>query len=77
MTISREQARAYVERWKAVRDIEIAELRALTTAQRYRHLVQLFELARHLPEHPAICARREREIREVRARWAKLKETLG
>ena len=72
--MDKELARQYVDRWKAVEEIEIAELRALTPAQRYRHLVELFELARHLPEHPAVRALREREIEEVRARWTKLKE---
>lgn len=71
--MDKELARQYLERWKAVRKIEIAELRALTPAQRYRHLVELFGLAHQLPEHPAIRAVRQREIEEVRARWTKLK----
>ena len=71
--MDKELARRYVDRWKAVREIEDRELRALTSAERYGHLVELFELARHLPEHPAVRARREQQIEEVRARWNTLK----
>jgi len=71
--MDRDQARRFVDRWKAVREIETRELRQLTDAERYRHLVDLFEAARRFPEHPAVRARREKEIEEVRARWNHLK----
>jgi hypothetical protein len=71
--MDKDQARRFVDRWKAVREIEIGELRRLTDAERYRHLVDLFEAARRFPEHPAVRARREKEIEEVRARWNRLK----
>ena len=73
MAISRKQAREYVSRWEAVRQIEARELRALTPAERHRHLVDLFTAARRFPEHPAVRATREREIEQVRARWNKIK----
>lgn len=71
--MDKKQARQFVDRWRAVREIEIRELRALTDEQRYRHLVELFEAARRFPEHPAVRARREKQIEEVRARWSRLK----
>jgi hypothetical protein len=72
--MDKELARQYVDRWKAVREVEIAELRALSVEQRLRHFFQLCDAARVFPEHPAVRARREQEIEEVRARWCKLKE---
>ena len=71
--MDKELARRYVERWKAVREIEIAERRKLTVEERLRRFFQLCDAARHFPEHPAVRARREHEIEEVRARWCKLK----
>jgi hypothetical protein len=71
--MDKQQARLYVDRWKVVREIEDAELRRLTDAERYRMLVDLFEAARRFPEHPAVRARREKQIEEVRARWTRLK----
>ncbi len=72
--MDKKQARLYVDRWKAVEEIEIRELRKLTDAERYRQLVELFEAARRFPEHPAVRARREKQIEEVRARWNRLKK---
>ncbi len=72
--MDKKQVRLYVDRWKAVEEIEIRELRKLTDAERYRQLVELFEAARHFPEHPAVRARREKQIEEVRARWNRLKK---
>lgn len=71
--MNKKQAHSFVDRWKAVREIEVRELRALTVSQRYQQLVELFEAARRFPEHPAVRARREKAIEEVRARWNKLK----
>ena len=71
--MDKKQARQFVDRWKAVREIEVRELRALTDEQRYRHLVELFEVARRLPQHPAVRARREKQVAEVRERWSRLK----
>jgi hypothetical protein len=76
MLMDREQARLYVNRWKAVREVENAELRRMTDAEHYRALVDLFEAARRFPEHPAVRARREKQIEEVRARWTRLKEGI-
>jgi len=75
--MDKELARQYVDRWKAVEEIEIAEKRKLTIAERLRHFFQLCDAARHFPEHPALRALREREIEEVRARWTRLKDMLG
>lgn len=72
--MDKKQARLYVDRWKAVEEIEIRELRKLTDAERYHQLVELFEAARCFPEHPAVRARREKQIEEVRARWNRLKK---
>jgi hypothetical protein len=72
--MDKELARRYVERWKAVREIEIAEKRQLPVEQRLRQFFRLCDATRHFPEHPAVRAIREREIEEVRARWTKLKE---
>jgi len=74
--MDKREARSFIERWQAVREIELLEMRRLTHAERYRQLADLFEAARRFPEHEAIRERREKAIEEVRARWNKLKGEL-
>ena len=74
--MDKKQARSFVDRWKAVREIEMRELRRLTGTERYRQLADLFEAARRFPEHEAVRKKREKAIEEVRARWNKLKGEL-
>jgi len=43
--MTRDEARAWMERWKIVNEFTDAERRALTPEERFEHLVTLFESA--------------------------------
>jgi hypothetical protein len=67
--MTREQARAWKERWRAVNEIEIEELRKRTPEQDMRSLAALMAAARSFPK----TGRRERDEAAVRAKWEQLK----
>lgn len=72
-SVSPEDARQYLERWKLVEEREITELRNTPIDIKARQLGALMA-SRHLfREDPD----RERGIREVQARWARLRKALG
>jgi hypothetical protein len=68
-----EQVRAYFARWELVRAAEAAELRHTTMQTKFQQLAALMA-SRHLfgPEPD-----REAQVLEVRARWTRLRRTLG
>lgn len=68
-----EEARAYFNRWKLVREEEAAELQRTPMDTKLRQLAALMA-SRHLfgPEPD-----REAQIDEVRARWARLRQALA
>lgn len=68
-----EEARDYIQRWKLVREIEAAELRRTSVETKLRQLASLMA-SRHLfgPEPD-----RERQVAEVRDRWARLRQVLA
>lgn len=45
--MTKEQARLFKERWRAVNEITIEEARRKTVSERLRDLEDLYELARH------------------------------
>jgi hypothetical protein len=70
--ITREEAVAYVERWRAVLEVEREELAKLTPEDRLRILEALARAARESGWVESLRA--EDEI--VRERWRRLKERL-
>lgn len=64
--------RSYVERWKAVEEIERQELRALTPKQNWKHLNSILRRAKRL----GIQRGDDDGEMEVILRWAKIKEQL-
>lgn len=67
------QARAYLKRWAAVNEFEIAELRRTPMELKLRQLSALMA-SRHLF---APDPTREKGVRQVRKHWAKLRKALG
>ncbi len=68
-----EEAQNYIQRWKLVREIEAAELRRTPIETKLRQLAAL--MASHSLFGPE--PDRERQIAEVRDRWARLRQVLG
>jgi hypothetical protein len=67
------EARAYLDRWAAVEEFEIAERRRTPMAKKARQLSALMA-SRHLfPPDPD----REKEVEQVRRHWALLRKALG
>lgn len=67
------EAQDYIQRWKLVHEIEAAELQRTPVEAKLRQLAALMA-SRHLfgPDSD-----RERQISEVRDRWARLRQVLG
>lgn len=68
-----EQARAYYQRWKLVREVEVATLRRTSMETKLQQLAALMA-SRHLFRADPV---REQEVSEVRDRWARLRQALG
>lgn len=68
-TMSAEEARAYIDRWKAVAEIEQRELQAATIQEKWRQLNAIKRLADGL----GITREDDDGKMEVYLRWAKLK----
>jgi len=71
--ITPEAARQYLERWKLVEEQEIAELRNPPIETKARQLGALMASRNLFREDPDW----ERGVREVQARWARLRKALG
>ncbi|MBP7962570.1 MAG: hypothetical protein KBG20_04390 [Caldilineaceae bacterium] len=67
--MSAEEARAYIDRWKAVAEIEQRELQAATIQEKWRQLNAIKRLADGL----GITREDDDGKMEVYLRWAKLK----
>jgi hypothetical protein len=71
--ITPEEARAYFARWQLLRDVETAELQRTPIETKLRQLAALMASRDLLgPESD-----REAQVREVRERWARLRQALG
>jgi hypothetical protein len=68
-----EQAKAYLERWKLVREAEAVELQRTPMAVKFRQLAALMASRDVFGDEP----QREQDIEAVRERWARLKKALG
>jgi hypothetical protein len=68
-----EDAHQYLERWRLVEEREITELRRTSTDTKARQLSALMASRELFGQDPD----REKGVREVRARWARLRKALG
>lgn len=69
--MTKEQARLFKERWRAVNEITIEEARRKTVSERLRDLEVLYEFGQ------ALGWTNRDHCTEVRARWNQLKEKVG
>lgn len=67
-----EQARAFFERWKLVREVEAAELRRTSMDSKLRQLAALMESRAAFGPDP----QRESETEAVRERWMRIRQAL-
>jgi hypothetical protein len=67
-----EQARAFFERWKLVREVEAAELRHTSMDSKLRQLGALMESRKAFGFDP----QRETEAQAVRERWERIRQAL-
>lgn len=71
--MTREQGLAYVERWQLLQAAEVAELQSTPIETKLTQLAALMASRDDFPAEPD----RDIEIREVRERWARLRQALG
>jgi hypothetical protein len=69
--MTKEEARLFKERWRAVNKITIEEARRKTVSQRLYDLEVLYEFGQ------ALGWTNREDCSEVRARWNQLKEKVG
>jgi hypothetical protein len=72
-SLTPEDAHQFLERWKLVEEQEILELRNTPIETKARQLAALMASRELFGEDPD----REKGVREVRARWARLRKALG
>jgi hypothetical protein len=68
-----EQALAYVARWQQVHDAEVAELRHTSMETKFAQLKALMASRDVFGPEPE----RDTQVREVRERWARLRQALS
>ena len=72
-SITPEDAHQYLERWKLVEEREISEMRETPIETKAKQLAALMASRELFGEDPD----REKGVREVRERWARLRKALG
>jgi hypothetical protein len=72
-SVTPDDARQYLERWKLVEEREIKELRTTPIEIKAKQLAALMASRDIFGEDPD----RDRGVREVQARWARLRKALG
>jgi hypothetical protein len=72
-TLTTQEAREFLERWKLVHDEQAAQLRDTSMDVKLQQLAALMASRDAFAQDP----NREREILEVRERWAQLRRALG
>lgn len=68
-----EQAREYLNRWKLVKQTEIAELRSASMETKLQQLAVLMASRDLFPG----SREREKQAEELRDRWARIRRALG
>jgi hypothetical protein len=71
--VTREQAQSYASRWTLVRDAEVAEVRLTPIETKFKQLAALMASRDAFGSDPD----REEQIREVRERWARVRQALS
>jgi hypothetical protein len=72
-TLTAQEAREYLDRWKLVQDEQAAQLRRTSMEVKLQQLTALMASREIFGTDP----NRDREILEVRERWAHLRRVLG
>lgn len=72
--LTREEALAYVERWRLVNEKEREELRALTPAEKFQQVLAMNRVAKRCGWWGRTPAD-EAEAEQVRERWRQLRES--
>lgn len=67
-----EQARAFFQRWKLVREVEAVELRHTSMDSKLRQLAALMESRKAFGFDP----QRETEAQAVRERWERIRQAM-
>lgn len=73
MAMNREQALEWMERWKAVDEISLRELRETTMEEKFSHLASLMTSISLFPW----SGESHEEDERVRELWARLRERTG
>lgn len=71
--LTAEQARSYLQRWEMVHALEVAELRRTSMETKLQQLAALMASRDLFGPEPD----RDAQLREVRDRWARLRQALG
>jgi hypothetical protein len=71
--VTAEEARAYLARWELVWDVEVTELRRTSMETKLTQLAALVAARDLFGPEPD----REAQIRDVRERWARLRQALS
>lgn len=71
--MSAKEVQAYLARWRLVRDVEAAELRRTPMDTKLQQLTALVASRALFEPEPD----RDLQVREVRERWARLRQALG
>ena len=70
------EMKAWVARWKIINEMEIRELRRTSPAEKLRGLAALMASA-HVFSSPAVLMQEEKERKEARARWQRVRRAGG
>lgn len=76
MKLDPQTVRIWKERWEAVALFEAEERRRLTPTDKLRQIAQGLQMSRALGVPLTRNEREEKEIRQVRSRWVRLKKWM-
>jgi hypothetical protein len=74
MKLNHETARLFKDRWKAVEEFEIEEIRRMSLGERFGRVVLATNLMRALGLPLGTTIGEERELKEIRKRWIRLQK---
>jgi hypothetical protein len=74
MKMDAKEVRIFRDRWKAVEEFEIEEIRRMSLGERFGRVVLATNLMRALGFRLARTPEEEREIKKIRERWVRLKK---
>lgn len=71
--MDKELVRYYIDRWEAVRAVELRELQEMTVEERFQQTAAMFAGGISFPHDDVLERQRVEEVERVRRTWAKLK----